>query len=312
MIKRKFGTTGIEVSALGLGCNNFGGRIDRDKTSRVIDAALEAGINFFDTADVYGNRGGSETLIGELLGSRRNDVVLATKFGMPMDDEGRRKGGSRSYVMAAVEASLKRLRTDHIDLYYLHRPDRATPIEETLRALDDLVRAGKIRYAACSNLTGPQLEDALAIAQRQRLAPFVATQDEYNLLNRAIEPDLVPVIERHGLALIPYFPLASGLLSGKYRKGKPLPSGTRLTEGRLAERFVTEHNLDIVERLAGYCAERGHTLLELAFGWLLSHSCVASVIAGATSPEQIRQNASGLRWQLTVEEIAAVDRIARG
>ena len=239
-------------------------------------------------------------------------MVLATKFGMPMDDEGRRKGGSRSYVMAAIEASLKRLRTDHIDLYYLHRPDPATPIEETLRALDDLVRAGKIRYAACSNLTGPQLEDALEIAQRQRLTPFVATQDEYNLLNRAIEPDLVPVIERHGLALIPYFPLASGLLSGKYRKGKPLPTGTRLTEGRLAERFVTEHNLDIVEGLANYCAERGHTLLELAFGWLLSHSCVASVIAGATTPEQIRQNANGLRWQLTAEEIAAVDRIAHG
>jgi aryl-alcohol dehydrogenase-like predicted oxidoreductase len=309
MIKRAFGSTGLMVSALGLGCNNFGRRLDLEKTRTVVDSAIEAGINFFDTADVYGDRGGSETLLGATLGNRRKDLILATKFGLPMDDEGRLAGGSRRYVLSAVEASLKRLKTEWIDIYYLHRPDPATPIEETLGALDDLTRQGKVRFAGCSNLPGPQLADAMEVARTKKLAPFVAAQDEYNLLTRGIETSLVPVIERLGLALVPYFPLASGLLTGKYRKGQPMPTGTRLSDPRFSARFANEQNLEVVERLAAFCAERGRTILELAFGWLLARPYVASVIAGATAPEQVRENADALGWQLTADEITAVDRI---
>ncbi len=309
MIKRAFGNTGLAVSALGLGCNNFGRRLDLDGTRAVVDAAIEAGINFIDTADVYGDRGGSETLLGATLGSRRKDLILATKFGLPMAPEGRLSGGKRSYVLSAVEASLKRLKTDWIDLYYLHRPDPATPIEETLGALDELVRQGKIRYAGCSNLPGPQLADAMELARTKKLNPFVAAQDEYNLLSRKIETDLVPLIERFGLALVPYFPLASGLLTGKYRKGQPIPTGTRLSDPRLSARFANEQNLEVVERLATFCAQRGRTMLELAFGWLLTRPYVASVIAGATTSQQVRQNAGALGWQLTADEIGEVERI---
>ena len=309
MIKRPFGSTGLMVSALGLGCNNFGRRLDLERTRTVVDSAIEAGINFLDTADVYGDRGGSETLLGAILGNRCKDVILATKFGLPMDDAGRLAGGSRRYVLSALEASLKRLKTEWIDIYYLHRPDSATPIEETLGALDELVRQGKVRFAGCSNLPGPQLADAMEIARTKKLAPLVAAQDEYNLLSRQIETSLVPVIERMGLALVPYFPLASGLLTGKYRKGQPMPAGTRLSDPRLSARFANEQNLEVVERLAAFCAERGRTMLELAFGWLLARPYVASVIAGATAPEQVRRNADALGWQLTADEIAAVDRI---
>jgi aryl-alcohol dehydrogenase-like predicted oxidoreductase len=309
MIKRAFGSTGLQVSALGLGCNNFGGRLDLETTRRVLDAAIAVGINFIDTADTYGNRGGSESLLGETLGSRRKDLILATKFGLPMDETGRLKGGSRAYVMTAVEASLKRLKTDWIDVYYLHRPDPATPIEETLRALDDLVRQGTVRFSGCSNLSAPQLADATEIALAKKLAPFVAAQDQYNLLSRGIETELVAVIERYRLALVPYFPLASGLLTGKYRKGQPMPPGTRLSDPRLSARFLNDENYSIVEELAAFCAERGRTMLELAFGWLLSRRYVASIIAGATSPEQVRQNAGALGWQMTQDEIAAIDRI---
>jgi aryl-alcohol dehydrogenase-like predicted oxidoreductase len=309
MIKRALGTTGIQVSVLGLGCNNFGGRADLKQTKRVVDAALTAGITFLDTADVYGNRGGSERLLGETLGSRRKDVILATKFGLPMDEPGRHKGASRAYIMIAVEESLRRLKTEWIDLYYLHRPDPATPIEETLRALEDLVRQGKVRFVGCSNLSGPQLAESIEIARAQKVGSFAAAQDEYNLLSRGIESDLVPVIERHGLALVPYFPLASGLLTGKYRKGQPVPQGTRLSEHRFAARFMSEKNVAVVEQLATFCAERGRTMLQLAFGWFLSRCCVASIIAGATSPEQVQQNADALGWQMTPDEIGAVDRI---
>jgi aryl-alcohol dehydrogenase-like predicted oxidoreductase len=226
-----------------------------------------------------------------------------------MDLEGRLQGGSRSYVLSAVEASLKRLKTEWIDIYYLHRPDPTTPIEETLDALDELVRQGKVRYAGCSNLPGPELADAMDLARTKKLAGFVAVQDEYNLMSREIETSLVPVIERFGLALVPYFPLASGLLTGKYRKGQPMPTGTRLSDPRFSTRFANEQNFEVVERLAAFCAERGRTMLELAFGWLLARPYVASVIAGATTPEQVRQNASALGWQLTADEIAAVERI---
>jgi aryl-alcohol dehydrogenase-like predicted oxidoreductase len=309
MIKRKLGSTGLAVSALGLGCNNFGMRLDLDETRAVIDAATEVGINFIDTADVYGGRGGSERLLGATLGARRKDFILATKFGFPMDTGGRLQGGSRSYVVSAVETSLKRLRTEWIDIYYLHRPDPATPLEETLGALDELVRQGKIRYAGCSNLPGPELADAMDFTRTNKLAGFVAAQDEYNLLSREIETSLVPIIKRFGLALIPYFPLASGLLTGKYRKGQPMPTGTRLSDPRFSARFANEQNLEMVERLAAFCAKRGRTMLELAFGWLLARPYVASVIAGTTTPEQVRQNAGALGWQLTADEIAAVESI---
>jgi aryl-alcohol dehydrogenase-like predicted oxidoreductase len=310
MIKRALGGTGLQVSALGLGCNNFGGRLGSGRTRLVVDAAIAAGITFIDTADVYGNRGGSERLLGETLGTRRKEVVLATKFGLPMDEAGRLKGASRAYVMTAVEESLKRLKTEWIDLYYLHRPDPATPIEETLRALEDLVRQGKVRFTGCSNLSGPQLVDSFEVARAQNLIRFAAAQDEYNLLSRGIEADLLAVIERHGVALIPYFPLASGLLTGKYRKGQPMPPGTRLSEQRFSARFMNEANVEVVEELAVFCAERGRTTLQLAFGWLLSRSSVASIIAGATSPEQVQQIADALGWQMTADELAAVDRIA--
>jgi aryl-alcohol dehydrogenase-like predicted oxidoreductase len=211
--------------------------------------------------------------------------------------------------MTAIEASLKRLKTDWIDVYYLHRPDPATPIEETLRALDDLVRQGKVRFSGCSNLSAPQLANAMEIALAKELAPFVAAQDQYNLLSRGIETELVAVIERYRLALVPYFPLASGLLTGKYRKWQSMPPGTRLSDPRLSARFLNDENYSIVEELAAFCAERGRTMLELAFGWLLSRRYVASIIAGATSPEQVRQNAGALGWQMTQDEIAAVDRI---
>jgi aryl-alcohol dehydrogenase-like predicted oxidoreductase len=310
MIMRPFGNSKLRVSAVGLGCNNFGGRIDRQKTESVIDAALDTGINFFDTADVYGERGGSESLLGQILGPRRKDIILATKFGLPMDDEGRLRGGSRSYIMSAVEASLKRLRTEWIDIYYLHRPDSATPIEETLTALDDLIRQGKVRYIGCSNLSGLQLAAALDASRAKGMVSFIAAQDEYNILSRAIEKDVLPVIEREGLALVPYFPLASGMLTGKYRKGQPFPTGTRLANARFGDRFVNERNFEVVERLEQFCAAHNRTLLELAFGWLLTKPSVASVIAGATSPEQVRTNAAALGWTLNKEEMEAVDRIA--
>jgi aryl-alcohol dehydrogenase-like predicted oxidoreductase len=226
-----------------------------------------------------------------------------------MDLEGRLQGGSRSYVLSAVEASLKRLKTEWIDIYYLHRPDPATPIEETLGALDELVRQGKVGYAGCSNLPGLELADAMDLAWTKKLAGFVTVQDEYNLLSREIETSIVPVIERFELALVPYFPLASGLLTGKYRRGQPMPTGTRLSDPRFSARFANEQNFEVVERLAAFCAQHGRTMLELAFGWLLARPYVASVIAGATTPEQVRQNAGALGWQLTADEIAAVERI---
>ncbi len=312
MLRRPFGGTGIEVSALGLGCNNFGIRLDLAQTQRVVDAAIDAGITFFDTADTYGNRGGSETLLGAALGARRKNVILATKFGLPMDDEGRLKGGSRAYVTNAVEASLRRLNTDWIDVYFYHRPDPSTPVEETLRALDDLLRHGKVRFAGCSNQSGTQLADAMEIARTNELTPFAVAQDQYNLLSRQIEAALIPAIQRYGLALIPYFPLASGMLTAKYRKGEPMPTGTRLSNPRYSERFLNGRNFEIVEQLAAFCAARGRSLLQLAFAWLLTKPHVATIIAGASTPEQLRQNADALGWRMTAEEIAAVDKITAG
>jgi aryl-alcohol dehydrogenase-like predicted oxidoreductase len=308
---RDFGTTTLKVSAVGLGCNNFGMRLDRAATAAVVHAALDAGITLFDTADIYGNRGASETLLGEALGARRKDIVLVTKFGLPMDDSGRRQGGSRRYVLAAAEASLHRLNTDWIDVYYYHRPDPTTPIEETLGALDELVRAGKVRHIGCSNFSPAQIDAALEAARAKSLPAFVTAQDQYSLLARGIERDLLPALERHRLALLPYFPLASGMLSGKYRLGRPPPTGTRLSNPRYSDRVLNDANLRIVERLEQFCAARGRTLLQLAFGWLLAKPLVASVIAGASTPEQVRQNAAATGWELTPDEVAEADRLTR-
>ena len=311
---RNLGRSGLRVSAVGLGCNNFGGRIGLEASRAVVHAALDAGITLFDTADVYGERGGSETALGEILGPRRKDIVLATKFAMPMNPDAaagaEQMGASRRYIVVAVEASLRRLRTDWIDLYQQHRPDPLTPIEETLRALDDLTRAGKIRYAGCSNFPAWQVVEAAWTARHLNLSGFVSCQDELSLLVRGAEAELMPAMRGHGLGLLPYFPLASGLLTGKYQRNQPMPADARLTKTqRLADRYLTEANWAAAERLGDFAEARGHTLLELAFSWLLSRPPVSSVIAGATLPEQVRANVAAAGWILTAEERAEVDRI---
>jgi len=307
---RNLGKSGLRVSLVGLGCNNFGMRIGLEDTRKVIDKAIELGITLFDTADVYGNRGGSETLMGEVLGERRKDIVLASKFCAPMNDAGTLKGGSRRYIMSAVEASLTRLKTDFLDLYQLHQPDPLTPIEETLRALDDLVRQGKVRYIGCSNLSAWQVAEAHWTADVHNLNGFVSCQDEYSLVHRKPDAELIPAMQAYGLGLLPYFPLASGLLTGKYKRNEAKPEGTRLAlTQRLADRYMTERNWDIVEKLEGFCAERERSMLELAFSWLAARPCVSSVIAGATKPEQLELNVKAADWKLSAADLAALDKI---
>jgi aryl-alcohol dehydrogenase-like predicted oxidoreductase len=302
MDTRRIGT--LEVSVVGLGCNNFGRRLDSEATSAVVDAALDAGITFFDTADVYGGTK-SEEYLGRALGRRRDEMVIATKFGSAVDD--RRKGAKPEYVRQAVDDSLRRLGTDRIDLYQLHRPDPQVPIEDTLGALDELVQAGKVREIGCSNFSADQLREAEE-ATREGSARFVSVQNEYSLLHREPEGDVIPECERAGVAFVPYFPLASGLLTGKYRQGQDAPAGSRLDSGR-GDSLLTEHNLTVVQDLIAFSERRGHTILELAFSWLLARSTVASVIAGATSPEQARSNAGAAGWRLTDAELTEVDSI---
>jgi aryl-alcohol dehydrogenase-like predicted oxidoreductase len=310
MEQRYLGRSGLKVSEVGLGCNNFG-VLDIEASRKVVHRALDLGVTLFDTADVYGNRGGSETQLGEILGARRKDIVLATKFGMPMDDAGS-TGASRRYIVSAVEASLKRLKTDWIDLYQVHRPDPETPIEETLSALDDLVRQGKVRYVGCSNFAAWQVVDAQWTASDRRLGHFVSAQDEFSLLVRDIERELVPALAAKGLGLLPYFPLASGFLTGKYARGAEMPAGTRMAlMKRLSDRFMTDKNWQTVEKLEAFCTHRGHTMLELAFNWLLAKPVVASVIAGATKPEQIEANVKAVGWKLTPEELAEIDGLTK-
>lgn len=310
MEQRNLGRSGLIVSAVGLGCNNFGSRIDRAATRQVVHKALDLGITFFDTSNTYGERGASEEFLGRALCGERHRVVLASKFARPMDREGRQQGASRRYIIGAVEASLRRLGTDYIDLYQQHIADPRTPMEETLRALDDLVRLGKVRHIGCSTLSPAQVVEAQAISLQFALERFVSCQERYSLLERAVEAELMPVIQSHGLGLIPFSPLANGMLTGKYRRNRPLPTGARLsTTPRLAENTLTERNWLLVERLAAFCEARGRTLLELAFGWLLRRPAVASVIGGATSPEQVAANVAAAGWYLSREDMDEIDRL---
>jgi len=302
---RNVGGSGLQVSVAGLGCNNFGMRIDADATDTVVHAALEAGVTLFDTADIYGGRGTSEELLGRALGSRRDEVVLATKFANPMGDGPYDRGASRRYVVRAVEASLRRLGTDRIDLYQQHVPDPSTPIDETLEALDDLVRAGKVLYVGSSNFSGWQVAEAEAVARRDGRARFVTAQNEWNLLNRRVEREVVPASEHFGVSLLPFFPLASGMLTGKYHRGEPAPEGTRLAAW--GGHGLTDQAFDRVEALTRVAADRDHTVGDLALAWLAAQPSVCSVIAGATSVDQVQANVAGLEWELGAEDLAAVD-----
>jgi aryl-alcohol dehydrogenase-like predicted oxidoreductase len=298
----------LEVSSVGLGCNNFASRIDVSETQTVVDAAFEAGITLFDTADVYGG-GGSEELLGRALGSRRDEVIVATKFGMKLDDE--RQGAHPDYVRDACEASLRRLDVDHLDLYQLHRPDPEVPITETLGALDELVRAGKVREIGHSNLSAEEADEAEAAALREGTVRFVCAQDHWNLLERDVEDGVLAAVERHGLAVLPYFPLASGLLTGKYTAGDQQDPRWRLNTlpEELRAARMSKERLARARELEALAQDAGHTLLELAMSWLASQSPVASVIAGATRPEQVRANAAAAGWRLDAGTLAEVDRI---
>lgn len=307
---RNLGKSGLQVSVVGLGCNNFGVRIDADQTRAVVDKAVELGINFFDTADVYGARGKSEEFLGNAIKTHRRNVVLATKFRMPMGEGPLWSGGSRKYIFEAVDASLKRLGTDYIDLYQIHSPDAATPIEETMRALDDVVKSGRVRYIGNSNYTGWMLVEAQLIAKSEHLTPFISAQNQYNLLERRVERDIGQMAERYGVGVLPYFPLASGFLTGKYRPGQKPAEGTRLAAwGPRGEQMLSEPNFEVLTALEDFAQQRGHTMLELAIGWLASHPWVPSVIAGATKPEQLEQNVAAAEWRLTPDEMAEVNRI---
>jgi aryl-alcohol dehydrogenase-like predicted oxidoreductase len=309
---RPLGQSGLLVSVAGLGCLNFGGRMDLEASRSVVGAALDLGVTLFDTADIYGPDGGSERVLGKLLAGRRDEVVLATKFGHPSVDMGYgpaagAKGG-RAYIRRAVEGSLRRLGTDHIDLYQMHMPDPVTPIDETLAALHELVVEGKVRYLGHSNFTGWLLADAAHLAQRHHLTPFIAAQNLWSLLEREVEREVVPAAERFGIGVLPYYPLAEGMLTGKVRRGQPLPAGTRIFD---RSHLVTEEKLDRVDRLALWGKENGRSLVELAIGWLTAQPTVGSVIAGASTAEQLRANVAAATWRPDAAELRAIGDLAR-
>jgi len=308
---RQLGSSGLRCSVVGLGANNFGGRLDQRQTDAVVHAALDAGVNLIDTADSYGNVGGSEEAVGTAVAKRRDEVVIATKFGSDLrgalgPDLGAR--ASRRYIRRAVEASLRRLRTDWIDLYQLHRPDGLTPLDETLSALDDLVHEGKVRYIGSSNLAAWQVIDADWLARERGTVRFVSAQNHFSLLARQAEAELLPACAAHGVGVLPFFPLANGLLTGKWRKGSPAPAGSRLAE-TWAQRLATEQAFDVVEALAGFAESRGVPLVTIAIGALLAKPAVTSVIAGATSPEQVLANVAAADWEPTAEDLAEIDRL---
>ncbi len=307
---RRLGGSALQASVVGLGCNNFGGRLDADATAAVLEAALAAGITFFDTADVYGGAGASERLMGEALAGRRDEFLIATKFGWEMSGvEGapRAARGSREYIRWAVEGSLRRLQVDRIDLYQYHRPDAVTPLAETLAALDELVGEGVVRAIGCSNVSAAEIEEAERAGRERGLTRFATVQNEYSLLQREIEAVVVPACERHGISVLPFFPLAKGLLTGKYRRGEDAPAGTRLAAG---DAVGSEEQFDRVEALEVFAEARGIGLVDVAVAGLAAQPAVGSVIAGATKPEQVRANVAALSWQPSAEDLAELDRIA--
>ena len=305
MRTRQLGEGGPEVTVVGLGCNNFGGRIGLEETRAVVDAALDEGINLLDTADVYGNGGGSEELLGQVLEGRRDRVLLATKFGMDMGD-GTTARGARAYVRKAIDASLERLRTDYVDLYQYHRPDGVTSYEETFGALSELVDEGKVRYVGHSNMQARDVEEVDALCRDRGFARPVSAQNQYSLLRREVEDELLPTCARLGIGVLPYFPLASGLLTGKYRRGEPRPEGTRLSS---RDEVFTDETFDRIEAYERFGAQRGATLLRVAIGGLLGEPAVASVIAGATKPEQVHANVAAAQWEPAPEDIAALNEL---
>jgi aryl-alcohol dehydrogenase-like predicted oxidoreductase len=309
---RQLGSSGLQVSAVGLGTNNFGFRMDESSSIEVARHAVEEeGINFIDTADSYG-RFLSEERIGKALKNVRSQVLIGTKFGNPMGDGPNSRGASRHRIMQQVEGSLRALQTDYIDLYMIHRPDPNTPIEETLRAMDDLVHQGKVRYIGCSNFPAWQLCEAIWTSKALNLAPFVSAQNEYNMLNRSIERELVPFCHQYNVGIVPFVPLAGGFLTGKYRQGEVVPEGTRLAGNeRAQERTLTEKNFAMLSKLENFAEERGHPMVELAITWLLANKAVSSVIAGATRPEQVTANAKAADWPLTPEDIEEINGILR-
>jgi len=304
MTYRRLGSSGLVVSTVGLGCNNFGRRIDLEATRAVVDAALDEGVTFFDTANTYG-RGQSEEFLGEVLHGRRDEVTLATKFGMDMGD-GKGPRGSRDYILQAIEASLRRLRTDTIDVYWYHRPDGVTPIAETLEALDELVRRGSVRAIGASNFSAQQLDEADAVARERGLTRFTAVQNQYSLLVVDAERDVLPACERLGIGFVPFFPLASGLLTGKYRRGEAGPSGARLSD---RDEIASDEQFDLLDALQGYADARDVSLVDVAIGALIARPVVSSVIAGATKPEQVRANAAAARWQPSDEDLAELEEL---
>lgn len=309
---RRLGGSGLQVSLAGLGCNNFGMRIDAEQTKAVVYRALDEGITLFDTADIYGGRGASEEMLGKALGARRHEVVVASKFGMVMGEGPYLRGGSRRWAIAACEASLKRLGTDYVDLYQIHTPDPLTPEEETLEALDSLVRSGKVRYIGCSNYSGWQLADSIGISRGKGLASYVSAQNQYNLLDRSIERELIPACRHYGVGILPFFPLASGFLTGKYRKGVQPPKDTRLGAMKpLADRVLNDANFATLERLEQFAASHGHSVVEFAIGWLVAKPEISSVISGATRPEQVSENVKAVACKLNEDELEEIDKITR-
>lgn len=304
---RRLGRSGLEVSTVGLGTNNFGGRMDYEPTERVVKQCIEIGINMIDTSNSYGSTK-SEEYIGRAVKGNRDKVLLATKFASAMGKGPNQQGTSRTHIMTEVEKSLKRLDTDYIDLYQVHFPDQQTPIEETLRTLDDLVGQGKVRYVGCSNFAAWQIAQAMEVAKARGFEPLISDQPQYSMLRRDVEKEIVPCCQEYGLGIIPFSPLAGGFLTGKYEKGKPGPEGARLSgNSRQAASLFTETNFAVLEQLENFAEERGHTMVELAIAWLLGNPVVSTVIAGATKPEQVLENAKAAEWHLTAEDMKALD-----
>lgn len=305
---RSLGNSGLQVSVIGLGTNQFGGKVDQAGVNAIIDGAIDLGINFIDTADVY-TRGNSESTLGVALKGKWDKVIVGTKGVSPMGDGPNDRGASRYHLINSVEASLRRLQTDHIDLYQLHRWDEKTPLEETLRALDDLVRSGKVRYIGASNYTAWQLARANTLAEVRGWTSFVSIQNHYHMLERDQERELIPFCNAHNVGILPYFPLAGGFLTGKYKRGEPAPAGSRGENSAYVQRYMTDANYTKVETLTAWAEERGHSMAELAHAWLLAQPRVSSVISGATQLSQVQVNAQSADWQLTAEELAAVNSV---